>query len=793
MLHPRTSVRFDHLAIGPRDDPATIRFHPKLTVVSGMGAPERTEMLDLMVGALTGSGPDVREAAWVDGRGGRFRLISDTTGARFVGEDGAEVPAPLALLGLDVAELRRLMLIQATHVGADPAEAGGDQQELADARATLAAIEAELSVALGERASLDALRAEVAAIDEQLQQAEEGGARRRYARLLGELQRVRVEADSVRGGEVKADADRRFITAAADVDQSARRWRELARQAEQQRVGFGTRERLDPRTLAEALATPDQVPPELDRLAAAYEQAEAHRAELADRLNALATDHLAEPSHPAIVRLAHADQDVVWGGARRAIDAESRLEGQSVALGGLEAEGVAPSAVADLEDAHDTVDRAERVVDDRFVPGSVAMVVGVLFAVIGALITPLITLGGVVVILLAGLWALALPHRALTAARQQEQEALRRTGVLSYIGFQLRRLEVTINPAATEPLELAALEYRRAMTFWRRLAGDLSPADALPLEDETRAYAAAVAGLRGAADQIAEVRHQLVDEAEPAGARAKRELLKACAPFGIEDPSLAVELVRHQARTSSHARLQQALEAAEAAETEVALALGRHLDDLGFAEGELADRLAGFDASRGDAIRRDQARADARPSDVVEAELARLEALARSEHRPEWGEDVTPAEAEEPDVDALRARRQEVMAEFTDARRQTPDVERLTDRRDTLVRRVGVLEGGHTHHPAPSIDADDLEQRLLARLAAARRVGPAAETVPLVLSEPFEHLHGDRKWSILQVVERLSATVQLVYLTDDVDVIVWARRLAANGAISLLEPTAELA
>jgi hypothetical protein len=696
------------------------------------------------------------------------------------------------LLGLDPGSLRRLMLLEAADLGlraTGPSD--NEPPELREARATLAAVEAEVAGALEIRNRADDFRAQVAAIDDRIRQAEDGGAKRRYARLLADLERVRAEAASVRGGTVVADADRRFVAAAADLRHLAAQWHEAEERAEAERQKWGARDRLDPRTLAEALRTPDTVPAELDALAAAYEAAADRRAALNERLKALASDHLAEPSHPTIVRLAHADQDLVWDTARRALQTAEHLEGQSVALGGLEAEGVAAVAVSDIEAAHDAVDRAERLVDDRFLPGAAAMGVGVLIAAVGAVTMPFVSGGGAVVVLLAGLWALGLPRRILARARHHELEVLERSGVPSYIGFQYRRLEVTINPSATEPLELAALEYRRAMAAWRGLAGDLPPAEALALETETRAYAAAMSGLRGAADQIAEVRRELVDEAEPALSRARQLLIDACTPFGITDPNLAVDLVRHQAITSSLARLQQAVEAAEATAADLRSRLEGRLAELGFSGADIRESVRAFDHARTDAQRREEARRNARPPDEVEADLARLEGLARAEHRSEWGSDVVAEDIEEPDLGALARQRQIALAECTDASRLVPDIDRLSDRRDALQRRVSVLIERLGDRPTGTIDPADLEQLLLARLAAARRVGPLGETVPIVLNDPFEEIHGDRKWAILDTVERLAGSVQLTYLTDDVDTIVWGRRRSAAGALSLLEPVAE--
>ena len=46
---------------------------------------------------------------------------------------------------------------------------------------------------------------------------------------------------------------------------------------------------------------------------------------------------------------------------------------------------------------------------------------------------------------------------------------------------------------------------------------------------------------------------------------------------------------------------------------------------------------------------------------------------------------------------------------------------------------------------------------------------------------------------MLDLVERLAEKTQMIYLTDDVDVVVWARRRSATGVLALLEPVAEIA
>jgi len=65
------------------------------------------------------------------------------------------------------------------------------------------------------------------------------------------------------------------------------------------------------------------------------------------------------------------------------------------------------------------------------------------------------------------------------------------------------------------------------------------------------------------------------------------------------------------------------------------------------------------------------------------------------------------------------------------------------------------------------------------------------DSLPVVVDEALVRLHGDAKWELLDVLERMAAETQLVYLSDDPYVGAWARRRAATGAITLLEPVAE--
>ena len=93
---------------------------------------------------------------------------------------------------------------------------------------------------------------------------------------------------------------------------------------------------------------------------------------------------------------------------------------------------------------------------------------------------------------------------------------------------------------------------------------------------------------------------------------------------------------------------------------------------------------------------------------------------------------------------------------------------------------------------APEADDDattSLAQALIARMAAARRIGDASESFPIILDEPFAGLDPGVKPSLLELLSRTAGAPQAILLTDDEDVASWARLEALAGELSILEPT----
>src|SRR5581483_12246392 len=205
----------------------------------------------------------------------------------------------------------------------------------------------------------------------------------------------------------------------------------------------------------------------------------------------------------------------------------------------------------------------------------------------------------------------------------------------------------------------------------------------------------------------------------------------------------------------------------------------------------LDDRVRAFEAAAVEADARQQARATARPSAQVDADLLRLESEVRLQAQPGWSMTVTAAEAEEPDIDALQRQRSDLYAACGAAEARIPDVRRVRDRVETVERRVEVLETEiGLASSRGQADPELVEQHLLGRLAIARRAG-GFEPLPLLLDEPFAASSEPRLGALLDMIDRLSDRVQLIFLTDDDRVVEWARARRGTHTFSLLEPTPE--
>ena len=629
-------MRFHELSLRIPGDELRMQFHERLTVVGGIGALERQALVDGLLGTFIGLQRQSTVLKWIDGTGRHVEASQDRRGDvihRY--DDGSPAPDPMALLGLDADTLPGLCVLGPADVGllahADELDSDGAQaRELSEARTALGRLAEELEHAMRANEAAARLGAELEDLDDALREAEEGRARRRYARLLADLERVRAESVALRGGATGAEADQRLLAAGQEVHRLSSRWHQSYRRVEEATARFGERTRLDPRAFDEARRVPDRMPAELSALADRLSEAESHRAAVSGRLQALLTAHLPEPSDSAVVALAPVDQERLWPAARRVVDTGVRLEDASLELGGLGAEGMESKRAEELERAHERVEDAQSLARARKVGGGVGVAAAVA-GVILAFVTSLFVIPGALVLGVASaLWGFAEPKQALIKARQAEQPLLEGAGLHSYLAFQLRRIDATIDPAVHARSTAIALEHRVARGEWHDLVGDIDAASAIELEDEVRSYATALASLDDAAEEIDALRHELTEVAEPAAARARADLLAACEPYGVDDPQLAVGLVRHQIEQGRTARLQAELEAAEAEESALRTELDAQLAGLSVQGTDLTSRLGALDRSL--AVAR-----EARPGPHEHALIRKSSTLSSLSSKPRRG------------------------------------------------------------------------------------------------------------------------------------------------------------
>src|SRR5438067_4664806 len=256
-----TSVRFEELSLRIPGDELRLRFHERITVLSGLEVPERRGLVESLLGTLA-DGPSAQTVlTYRDSQGRRVtvsRTPEGTIAHRY--DDGSFAPDLAAVLGLNGVRLDELCHVTEEGVALLATDIGTpDPPELAEARAALAALTHELEAALAARHGVEALREELADIDERMREAEEGGAKRQYARVLAELERVRAEAAAARTGDVGAASDRRFMEMGRGAVRAAKRWTQAAARLEEATVRFGKRERLDASSLAQAESAPERV------------------------------------------------------------------------------------------------------------------------------------------------------------------------------------------------------------------------------------------------------------------------------------------------------------------------------------------------------------------------------------------------------------------------------------------------------------------------------------------------------------------------------------------------------
>ncbi len=701
-------MRLDDLVLRIPGDEFQVRFHEHLTVLSGIGMLERQALADSLLGALTGQAENT-VLTYRDRTGRPVEIVSTggTAACRFLDDDSPALPL-LGTVAASADALRSLVLLQAGDLGLTPSRAlSDDHPELAEARATLHALTKEIEAATAGRSKRDQIRDELTAITAQIRMAEDGTARREYAGVLADLERVRAESAALQSGAAGAETDQHLLDSAEEARQLAARWQAAAALVTRLMV-HAPAERLDPIRLAEVRWFPDNAPSNLHTMLDELADARRERDRLDTRLRDLATSKLPEPSDPRIIDLATVNQAELWKAAAAVTETSQALSTEQVALGGLsssspDSQGVDVTTldvIAQIEETHRVVEDLEALTDRRRVPTIASAGVLAVTSIIFAPSTPIIALGLLVAASIGAFVGLGRPMHQLIAARKQESLALANAGTPSYLAFHIRRVEASMSPGAHQRLDEVAEMHRSAMARWRDLAGLVSVDGARQIESEVRAYANALAQLGNTAGELDSLRHELSDRVEPAVARARHALVEACATYGLDDVTVETSdrghlerLVLEQVELGRIARAQEQLEEAEADEEKLANRLDDLLHQLGFRDGTLDARAGALDWAVERASERQQARVNARPRAAIEDDLTRLQNEARRLRRPEWAS-VQASDADGPDLEELVARQAQLRTQLeNDGDREVViDLDRLIDRHSAMERRVASLE-----------------------------------------------------------------------------------------------------
>lgn len=119
------------------------------------------------------------------------------------------------------------------------------------------------------------------------------------------------------------------------------------------------------------------------------------------------------------------------------------------------------------------------------------------------------------------------------------------------------------------------------------------------------------------------------------------------------------------------------------------------------------------------------------------------------------------------------------------AEAETTDVTALRRQLSALTAQVASHERRVAAATTPS--PAELSRDLLDLIGRHARHGDD-DFLPLLLNDPLNQVPADQRTALLEMLLRLSARVQLIYLTEDVVVRSWARSHATGMGISVLEP-----
>lgn len=585
-----------------------------------------------------------------------------------------------------------------------------------------------------ERPSQASQRVEAAKRAVEAAQAAEAGARAEFA----QLQEARAEPGGEGGSDI-ADAEARLAAARVAADAAGEELANTALEAEQE-------------TAAARADFEEEVAERRRRV----EELEERRAGLADRraeLEAVLSE--GEPPDTADLEaaLAHLDEQMSasttpspeavvladrWADAQRRladapgaeppawllVPAEEALTRAREALSHAEqsagATALDPDAAARVEEAHRRVLDAEQRMMDR--PGM-------------------------------------LSKRKVDATFEAEREALDAIGVRSYNDY-LQIVASRDSDDAERRITAARAAVADAEAVWEELHRPLPTPERTAVEAELatlRSEARAALGREIADDEIEQALRGAFggQQAGDATSSVSEALRKLGADEGDDPVAAARALVRDA--TAQRRRREDAETGMSAAAREVA-----------WVDKTAAELAADLQAE------------EPKPSEEVAARLT--DARSRSEAA---NDELSAAEQE-----LQLARERAALAESAEdalgaAQARVSEAAVARERAEAELRRLEEEEAQQLDAPVGPVQVADLksvvpleaELFVLGRLASMRAAARAGSHAPLVLDEGFSGLPDDARSRILDLLARASSVVQVVVVTDEVELVSWAERL----------------
>lgn len=371
-------------------------------------------------------------------------------------------------------------------------------------------------------------------------------------------------------------------------------------------------------------------------------------------------------------------------------------------------------------------------------------------------------------------------QKALEEAQQKEQAILDRIGYPTWSSYVMGSSLLNVDPAAEQNLERAREEMAEAEAAWEAVTQELEndPEYSELLDKLEAVYLVAFDILGG--DDEGDLEQRLRSVEVPEEEVPKQEVLEALVYqlglVGVELdatalPEVVVSTAEHWlAETEDHWEKYRALQEEHVRVENQLAATERELEMFGLAvEEHEADRPE-------------------REAALAAAEARVAEVLGDLEQATELESELqAQLEARELLLGAAKGTLQAAEAKLAEAEAAaatppaTVDIDSPEPKDTSLYDSLPYANADDEPDEGDAVAADDLEFYFLSRVAALRSISQAG-SVPLLVDDALTGLPSEDVRHVLDKLEEMSESVQVIYLTDDPEVLAWADERGSDRA-----------